>query len=231
VLRQKEILLRVLTVSIYLIALGLMVWRREIPAGLVPKSMLIALSSLLPFLSTVAFFVASRTTAVTVGYRMAYCGFITLALFPLGYFISGGETIGLMGIGFIGLGLSIGALLPQEKINVARNMGGMPSTKIIYVEADQLRTSDTPVVKQLRASETAIEIIGDRPIKFSDIQSISQERMSGSGTFIKVQTANRTVFISAIRWHFFGHIFVVNYFKTQAIFNYLNGRCFHRTDA
>jgi hypothetical protein len=226
VTRQKEILIRILSVSFFLIGFGLLIWRREIPDGSISMVMLMVISLPLPCLAGVAFFTAFRTTAVTVGHRIAYCGFAGLALFPFCYFISGGEKIGLMGVGFFGLGFSIGALLPKKN-DITRNLEQLSSTKIIYIEGDQLRTRGIPAVKQLHLSETSIEIFGDpsKSILFSDIQNISQERMPGSGSIIKIQAANRTIFISAIRWHFLGQILVVNYFKTQALFNYLSARC------
>lgn len=121
--RQKEILIRILSVSVFLVGFGLLILRREIPDGLISMGMLMAISLPLPCLTGVAFFTAFRTTAVTASHRIAYCGFVALSLFPFCYFVSGGEKIGLMGVGFFGLGFSIGALLPQKN-DITRNAHG-----------------------------------------------------------------------------------------------------------
>ena len=102
----------------------------------------------------------------------------------------------------------------------------MTKHKIFYVICDDLALRQKGLMGTLRVDVKQMLIESEPPIgiDFGDISALSLERMPGSGTVIRIESPNLTVFLSIIRFQLFQWFLVVNQSRTRALFNELSTR-------
>jgi len=72
-------------------------------------------------------------------------------------------------------------------------------------------------------TDNSFEIRGPLPlsIEFSSIKSVEMFRLHNLGRMIKIDFSSGILFLSVVRFNFFGYFAVINFLKTGALFEIL----------